>query len=244
MTADNGWRETIASICEAPVITHPVGGHDVKFWPISVAMLVKMRSIGRPLAQALGALMGNNQSDVRREMTQSDDTAIETVDGDDGQQKKVLVGVTGTNTSHDAISVELARFRADQKEMAIDRIVDAFTKTENQLVIAALVFDSCREIFPRRPENDDLAEFISEQANLVVMSQFLSGIMKANAQALGKLGEQLTESVTKIVRKRISEVDADVGTEDPILTKSPTESESPSLTVLPPAPPPAPSPST
>ena len=67
----------------------------------------------------------------------------------------------------------------------------------------------------------------------------------ANAQALGKLGEQLTESVTKLVRKRISEVDAGDGIELPTQTESPTESVSPVLEMTPPpAPPPAPSPST
>lgn len=252
MSSENGaqqsWQEKVASFCSAPTVEHEVGGQTIKFWPVSLRMLTELRSIGRPIAQALGAIMSGGQNDVSQEMTQSDDTTTDVVDDVDAQgnpiKRKVLVGVSGTNTRRDAVSVDLAEFRANQKERAIDRLIDAISD-QNMLVLVKLIFDSCREIFPRNPSNDDLSEFVTEHANTVVVTQFVGGLMKANAQSLGKLGEQLTESVTRAVRSRISELDADGSTEpsppetptsSPTDAGSPPTSPPPAPTVVPPAP--------
>lgn len=238
----HNWRSQISSIVQANPVEHEVNGHKVKFFPISVNMLVKLRLLGRPLAQAIGALLSKTTDDTGAEQTHSDDTTVDVVDDVDKDghpiKRRVLVGVTGTNTKRDPLSVEMAQFRADQKERAIDRIVDAFTDQGNLRVLAAMVFDSCREIFPRKPSEGDLDEFLAEFANTSVMGQFLAGLMKANTKSLGKLGEQLTESVAKVVRTRISEVDADAET-GPTMTSSRTDDASPQATAppVPPAPP-------
>jgi len=245
MADQKPWRETIASMYEAPTVTAEVGGTEIRFWPISLSMLGRLRSIGRPLAQSIGIILGGGQNDVRQEMVQSDDTAVDSVEDtdDDGNtvMRKVLTGVRGTHTSRHAISVELARFRADQKERAIDKLVEAISSEENQLLIAQLIFDSCREVFPRKPTDIELKEFVNDSANLVMVGQFIAGILKANAQTLGKLGEQLTDSVAKAVRARMSVTVEDGETEGQTPTSSPTRSESPTLKMVPTPPPPPPS---
>ncbi len=187
MTQQPAWKRKLSFLSPSST-PFEVCGEEINFYPISGRLLFKLKTIARPLAQGLTVLFDGKiaeQGSVQRDVTYP---AVTEPDG------TVIPEQKGTETQIMPISPELYEARTRQKEIAINNLVDALSKEENTLLIAEIIFDSCRDVFPRKPEKQDLEEFLEEHTDFSNLGQFLMGVAQANVKVFGPLGERVSKA--------------------------------------------------
>lgn len=182
-------------------VTHKVGGKDWEFWPLSVSGMFQFRKLYGPLASAIAMLTESRERDtasVYREVG-------EPLRGPDG--RPILINGTkaikDTETIVEAVSPELARIRAEQRQKAITGIADALTDPENLKAFAAIVIDSAR-LRENLGKDCPPADMLFTQISLDQLPDIIKGLAKANAgvfdpltKALGPLFARVQGEVEK-----------------------------------------------
>jgi hypothetical protein len=211
-------------------IKHTVNGEEINFYAISTKMLFRLKSLTRPLSQALSTLFADSSKDNGRTLKD-----FKFVDGSDSDETN-----EGSETIINPIDPAILQIRMDTKERAVDRLVDAFSSEENKKLIALLICDSCRDLLPRDPDDDEVSELMAtlDLGNLVAM---LTGVAKANVKVFGPLGDRVSEAFEKRLETLEVKGSDDPVVSDPLIpssepTLSPTPLASPPLPVPPPAP--------
>lgn len=252
MASKVNWREKLTFLTPTYTVSE-VAGHEVNFYPLSPGMLFKLRSIARPLSQAISVLFSDKSNDQAR--TQKDTvSAAATYTDEDGNVVDDPGGRISTTTI-EAVSTDMLIARSNMRERAIDSLLDAFMKPESMRVIAGIIWDSCREAFGRDWTDEDLDDFLaSDQVNAAYLSQFLLGVAKANLEVFGPTGGKVFAAFSKKLDDTLENnlVDESAASEEsdpstaPESMSSPTEQKSPQpqpTAVRPPTVPPQPMPS-
>ena len=235
MSQEQSWKQNLSFLCPT-AIDHEVHGKTIRFYPISGRMLFKLRGIARPLAHAISVLFADKSNDTSRQMH---DFAFKDEDGSEGER--------GSQTIISAITPELLRERTQQKEMAIDKLVDAVMNESNSLLIAEMIFDSCRDVFPRKPSTADLEIFLQECSDFVSLTSFLVGVGKANVQvfgpAAGKVSRAFKERMGALQEEEtLGKEESGLGESAPSMPPASTASPTPPAASQPPIPPAPPTP--
>lgn len=217
-----------------------IGGQMINFYPISGRLLFKLKTVARPLANALAVLFSNKTSE--QGSTQRNFTIPGRV-----ENGLAIPEERGGEVMINPVSVDLYEARQKQREIAINNLVDAFSKPENQLLLVELIFDSCRDIFPRRPESAQLDEFLGD-IDTAALASMLKGVAKANAKVFGPLGGRVSAALARKLETLENEdgaMDDEQDESDPTgettssipSTASPTASPAPQPRPVPAAPP-------
>jgi hypothetical protein len=180
------WQEKIG--CFSPnYITEKVMGVEQHFYPVSVGLMFKLRTIGKPLARSLAFLFGKNDNDV-------------------GSKSIFLSREEGLSPDQEItsepISEGLAKLRLEQKESAIEGIIASLTDETHLEVVGKIIMDSMRDVFPKEEKSDrpPAKEFI-DTLPLPALTCCLIGVAKANKGVFGPLAEQVTEAITASVAR-------------------------------------------
>lgn len=179
------WQDKLS--CFSPnFVEHEVGGQKLHFYPVSVGMAFKLRTIGRPLARSLTVLFGNNENDHGTR-----DIQVENSSG--GHDREIII---------EPITEGLAKIRHEQKVMAVDSLIEALTSDENSQVLSNIIMDSLREQFPPDQPNErpPASEFIGVMP-VPVLGGMLMGIMHANKDVFGPLTEKVVLAASAAVDK-------------------------------------------
>jgi len=170
--------------CFTPTfINHRVGEQDIKFYPVSLGMMFKLKAIATPIARSITTLFSKKDEDTTR---------------------RIVSLKSGDSETHiGAVSTELATFRDTQQVEAIGKLVETLTDAETLKVLGEIVMDSMRELFPPGSKKDwpPAAEFCNT-VPLPAFGQMLVGVCQANKDVLGPLGE----TVKTAVGSRLAEV--------------------------------------
>jgi hypothetical protein len=186
-----GWAAKLS--CFTPnYIEHEVGGETLHFYPVSVGMAFKLRTIGRPLARSLAVLFGNKDQDHGTRDAEVTDA--------EGSSRQIII---------EPISDGLAKIRFEQRAEAIDGIIGALTDEKNATVVAEILMDSLADTFPKNDRKSwpPPEEFIARMP-LTVLGEMLFGLMKANKDVLGPLTEKVMAATENAVAK-IGQVEND-----------------------------------
>ena len=169
------WQNNKAFIGGTNYEEREVNGEALRFYPVSVGVMFKLRRIAKPLAGALSVLFTSQNSDygvIQREF-------------DNGKSKE---------TSTEAIPVKLAELRTRERADAIEKLVEAVTDPKNADVIGAVVIDSLRDVFPRRGpavrDNPKPGEWL-ESLGADTLVLLLRGVAAANKDVIGPLGDRV-----------------------------------------------------
>lgn len=166
MAEQTSWKDRL-SFLSPKCIKHTIGEGEmsqaINFYPVSVRVAFRLKSMAKPLAQAISALFTRNRDDCRQMSRKFKDPG----------------GEEGEETTVEAIDLALARYRDERRDKAIEQMIEAFADPQNQMIVAELLMDSMRDICPRNPTAEDLQQFI---ASLTVDTLFgmLTGVAKAN----------------------------------------------------------------
>ena len=155
-------------ISPTPTI-HSVDGKEFNFYPNRTSVVGKLRGFLKPIFAALSILSTTNETDIAREML------------DESSQ-----GTVRRKTSVQAIDVNLAKLRAEERERSIQSIVETLTSTPGLRSLALLIIDSMRDEYPNKPTEADLDAFI-DSVTIDQMIQSLAGIAKASKEVFAPL---------------------------------------------------------
>lgn len=152
---------------------HKVLGKDQNFYPVSVDLAFTLRRIAKQAAKALGHVFSNKRNDTR--------TTDQTLTQKDGTVNRTTVC--------ESLSVEMAEYRDNQQAMSWADTVDTIADPESMKIIAVLIIDSLRDVFPegKRPN----AEVFLKKTPLTAITAMVVGVCKANKDVFGPLAERV-----------------------------------------------------
>lgn len=154
-----------------------IGGEELTFYPVSIKMAFRLQSIAGPVAEALSVLMTRRDSD----------TSSTIVPGKDGVAQSIHV---------DAIPTDTAALRTKERRQAVRQAVDTLLNPKNVEVLASLLGDSLRDVFPRDAKMAEKVEFV-ESLPVGVAAQMVVAFVEANKRVFGPLADRVEELVQK-----------------------------------------------
>lgn len=134
-----------------------------KFFPVSVAMMFKLRRLAEPLARAISVLTNSKDQDnahIHRKI---------------GDGEEIL---------SEAIDPKLAELRSEERANAIATLISAATEDENMSIIGEIIMDSIRLEDAPPPR-----EFMN-QIDLPQLGFFIKGVAIANKGVFGPLADR------------------------------------------------------
>lgn len=167
---------------KSPPTEVTVNGELLKFYPLSLNAVHKLKSIGKPVAKALSMVFVDTKADVGKNIKE----VTNPVDR-----------ITMTETTIDPISPDLAKLREAQRSQGIEEIMSALTDPATMRDVVHVIMDSLRDDFPTRSETE-VADFISK-TDVPTVVELLQGVVKANAGVFSPLVERLTEQMRKTI---------------------------------------------
>jgi hypothetical protein len=167
MADQTSWTERLGFL-SPKCVQHTIGEGEfeqtLNFYPVSIKVAFRLKTLAKPLAKAIGVLFNKNMDDTRQESRSYTDEKT-------GEQGQHLIT--------EAIDIDLAKYRDERKDGAIQQAIEALTDPLNQAVVAELIMDSLRDDCPRRPESADINAFM-DSITLDVLIGMLTGVAKAN----------------------------------------------------------------
>lgn len=162
----NKWLDQVRSFV-APELqseTHVIGMQEVRFWPIGVEMLFRLKPVAKPLLSALSDLFSSREKLVGV-------TSKEFADG----------GTTANETVETAMTPQMAEYAADRMRKSIEELVERLLDEKHYLLLADMILESAREMFDDRDEMTaiDKQVFIKNM-ELPLAVDFMFGVAKAN----------------------------------------------------------------
>ncbi len=197
------WKD-VMTFLESEGIEHIVMGETLMFHPVSMGTLLEIRSIGKPLAKAIGTLFADKTRDygsVNRTVMQ---------EGGKGADTEMII---------EPIGIDLAKLRSTQKEESIEGMIESLTSDDSKKALGKIIMESVKQSEKFKDvEMPSPLEFMNSiPANSIV--EFLTGVAKANKGVLGPLADTLTGLWAKAQTKIQKALSDDEDTE----TSSPTK---------------------
>lgn len=166
----SNWKDRAGSFIVPDFITHKVGGEDHHFYPISIGLVFKIKTLAEPLAEALSVIFSDT-------------------DTDSGSKSRRIKDGTADITEMEGhpISVELAKLRVEQRSGAYRKLIESVA--DNRDLFAEIIMDSMRDVWPRT-EKIPAVEF-HNNVPAPAVAQMVMGVIKANKGILGPLAPTL-----------------------------------------------------
>jgi len=152
-----------------------VNGEKLRFFPISMRLLFRLRDIGKSLAKAIASIFNRDEDHVGS-------TTRNVTEGEQVMQV----------TEIEAISPELAELREKKRVEAITDVVDTLTDPQSGDVVAEIIMDSLRENFDRNPSPQQIEEF-RNALDAESLVQLMAGVGAANKKLFDPLLKKVPE---------------------------------------------------
>ncbi len=177
---------SLPSFLSSRFVERDIDGQLHRFYPVSVRAVFKLRDISKPISKAIQALLTGND-DTSRE-------SVKMTDKERNYQERVVVS---------AINPELARLRHQQKQDAIETLINGLLSEESSFVLADLIMDSMREAgFPKNPTIQQKAEFVNG-TSATAMVEMAKGLAEANKELFRPLALWL-ESMRVTLKSKLA----------------------------------------
>lgn len=178
------WKDKLSFLGER-YEEYEIDGERIKFYALSTRKLFKLRKIAGPISKAIAAFFDDRSKDTetgQKEFSSKDEHG-NPVHGDEYVSR--------------AIDPGLVELRVKQKGEAVESLIEALTGEENSRLIAEMIFDSAREVFPRNPNPKELDEFL-DHIDAGQLVEFLTGVFHGNKAAFGPLADRVTGAVNSL----------------------------------------------
>jgi len=178
------WKDKL-SFLSPTCITHEINGSNVNFYPISLGLAFRLRTVAKPLVLAIQTLFATDKNDTGS-------TQKTTKRGEDSYDSETILA---------PITPELAALRSKQTADAVASLVDSILGDENLKIVGEILMDSMRDHFPPgNRDNPPPSEFIKEIEPSTAV-QMLMGVLKANKGVFGPLERAMSGWTEKIKQK-------------------------------------------
>jgi len=180
------WKEKWTFI-KPKGVDHEVDGPDgpqtLKFYPVSMSSLFTLKAIANPIARAFASLFQSEDNDVG---------IVDRTSGD-GQMN----GQFTTEKIVKPVAMDMAKFRLQQKQQAMEEAVQVLFDPDNARTIMRLIMDSLRDEFERsmsEEQKNEVAEELLSTLDGVHFRQLLTGLFKGNKKVFGPLADMVAQS--------------------------------------------------
>lgn len=171
-------------------VEYEVSGNQLRFYPVSLTMLWKMRTAFEPILDAFRILSGG-KNDFEQIVDQGADEF--------GNQRTI--------TKIGSVDIEIAKMREQNGAKAVKLAMEAVFSTDTRDLLGELITDSLRDEFTREEAVDrDVVQQVVRELNLETMMGMAMGLVNANAKVFGPFAEK----VRKTANQKLNEV---LGTE-------------------------------
>lgn len=192
-------------------VAHKIGDQEMKFHPVSLNMLWKLRTAFEPVIEALRVLTAG-KNDVERTVDQGRD--------DEGNERTV--------THMGAVTTEMAKLRQDQSDAAWKRALDCIFGEDSRELIGELLADSLRDDFTREEAIEaGMGKKVIESLDLGTMVEMVNGLLKANAGVFGPFAEKVRKAAAQKMDEVLGSDEAEgnrTGSQDAALEATERES--------------------
>lgn len=178
------WKDKLSFLGER-YEEYEIDGERIKFYALSTRKLFKLRKIAGPISKAIAAFFDDRSKDT--------ETGSKEFHSKDENGNPVI----GEEYVARAVSPELVDLRVRQRGEAIESLIEALTGEDNSRLIAEMIFDSAREIFPRNPNQKDLDDFL-DHIDAGQLAEFVTGMFHGNRKAFGPLADRVTGAVESL----------------------------------------------
>lgn len=169
-------------------IEREINGSMVKFHPVRVITVGKLRGFLKPLFRGISAINAAGSTDIAKE-------SVETADKE---------GFRQIRTELKAVTPEIAKLRSEQREKAIDDLIDALLQDQSMRCMAMLILDSLR-----MPSTEKDAKELIDETDLETMFELVKGVAAANKEVFGPLTERVETMVSALNRAAMKRVPDD-----------------------------------
>lgn len=155
---------------------------ELQFYPVSVTCMFTLKEIASPIARALASIFQSEENDVGI----TDETVSENNQSDFINRKIVQ-----------PVSMDLARFRLDQKQRAMQDAIETLFSPANAIIVARIIMDSLRDDFDRtktEAEKDLEAQDLLDTIDGAIFQQLLTGLYVGNKKVFGPLASMVAQS--------------------------------------------------
>lgn len=199
------------SLFQPKYVDHEVADNSLRFYPLSVTMLWRMRAVVEPLVEALRVISGG-KNDVERTVDQERYDGAEDPEGERSPDQRIV-------THMGAIKPELARLREERADGAWAKAVDAVFNEKSRDFLIEMLTDSLRDEFTRSEAKDPrVLKNVMDRLDLSTLVEMVQGLVKANMRVFGPFAGKLRT----VAQSRLGEM---LG-EEPLSSDSPPESGS------------------
>ena len=158
---------------------HAIDGVTLRFYPVSVGLAFKLRDLAKPVAAAMAVLFADEKRD-QGTVNRTIPSEFKNADGSVAMGSEFIMEPSAPS---------VIEKRTDRRSKAVADAIDALTCDSSRLLLGEIIMDSLRDEFPRgSKDNPPVAEFMS-QLSCTALPQLLLGVVKANKEVLGPLGE-------------------------------------------------------
>lgn len=171
---------------ESTAVLHTVGEREYEFYPISVGLMLKLRTLLGPIGKAIGVLTSGGPTDtgsIYREFgdpIKDEQGQVYRIKRKDGSE----VLVRDSENIAEAISPELAMARSAERASAIESILNALFSDAAQESLAQMILDSLKE------RDTSVSQFL-KNCPAPMYIEFVLGMCKANKGVFGPLVDRL-----------------------------------------------------
>lgn len=200
---------------------HKVLGKPVKFYPVDIALLLELRIIAQPFAEAVTVLLGGNVNDtgtINRELSADAEMVNalreEVRDIGDGERRaavffQLLSAAKDKEIIIEALKPEMADRRIAQKQSAISKLIATVMSDEALRVVSKIVYESVKKGFWPDGNYASLEDF-TVRVTAPSLYDFAVGVAITNKGILGPLASVLggpeMEMVKQALKRRVAQV--------------------------------------
>lgn len=162
---------------------------ELLFYPVSISCMFTLKEIAAPIARAFASLFQSEGNDVG-----ATDETVSTNNQSDFINRKIV----------EPVSMELARFRLDQKQRAIQDAIETLFSPANSVIVARIIMDSLRDDFARKnteEQKDAEAKDLLDTIDGAMFQQLLHGLYEGNKKVFGPLASMVAQSKSLLQAK-------------------------------------------
>lgn len=144
-------------------VIHVVQGQEMKFHALTYGMVMRLRTVAKPLMKAFSVLFADKRNDTGQESTTS-----ETREGD----KQNRVSIASANP-------DVIKLRTDERTHAIEQLLDGALGGESSHVLIDILCNALPDDLPQNFTKSQKSEF-AEELPMETLVEMIEGVLKAN----------------------------------------------------------------
>lgn len=170
------------SFLKPKYVTHEVNGVELRFYPMTLSLVIRLRAVGEPILR----MMSHLQERLLSKKNLFGQSFVDTSDAG---------GFRRIENTLQPITADLFDRQRKEAQETVEQIIKTTFNEDTPLLLAEVCVDSLREEYQdRKPGgrvDEDALQEMFRDLDIGTLAQMLIGVGRANRKALGPFGDKL-----------------------------------------------------